>query len=82
MLTALILICALEVAPNPGDCTRNDAATVMRIPTEFGNPATCFMQAQAYLARSLIGRGLDSGERVKVICVRTETIAASPIHRR
>ena len=76
MFTALILICAVDVASKPEDCTRNNAATVMRAPTEFGNPATCFMQAQAYLAGSSIGRDLDANERVKIVCVRSETIAA------
>jgi hypothetical protein len=49
----------------------------MRVPAEFGNPATCFMQAQAYLAGRSIGRDLDANERVKIVCVRSETIAAA-----
>jgi hypothetical protein len=61
---------------NPQDCTRSNANTVMRVPAEFGNPATCFMHAQAYLAGSSIGRDLDASERVKIVCVRTETVAA------
>jgi hypothetical protein len=36
MLTALVLICSVEVSLE--DCTRNNATTVMRVPTEFGNP--------------------------------------------
>jgi hypothetical protein len=47
------------------------------VPAEFGNPATCFMQAQAYLATSSIGRELDANERVRIVCVRSETIAAA-----
>ena len=77
MLTALMLICSVTAAADPGDCTRSNANTVMHVPTEFGNPATCFMHAQAYLAGSSIGRDLDPNERVKIICVRTETIAAA-----
>jgi hypothetical protein len=80
VLTALVLICSVAVAPNPEDCTRNNADTVMRVPTEFGNPATCFMQAQAYLANTPIGRGLDANERAKVLCVRSEVLVAPP-HR-
>ena len=76
MLTALLLICSVTAAADPQDCTRSNADTVMRVPTEFGNPATCFMHAQAYLAGSSIGRDLDPNERVKIICARTETIAA------
>jgi hypothetical protein len=77
MLTALVLICAAEVAADPHDCTRSHANTVMRVPAEFGNPATCFMQAQAYLAGSSIGRELDADERVRIVCVRSETFTAS-----
>ena len=40
MLTAL----------DPHDCTRSNANTALRLPAKFGNPATCFMHAQAYLA--------------------------------
>lgn len=77
MLTALILICSVAATPDDQDCTRNIATTVMRVPAEFGNPATCFMHAQAYLAGSSIGRELDANERVKIVCVRSDTIAVS-----
>ena len=77
MLTALVLICSVATTPDLADCTRDNAATVMRVPAEFGNPATCFMQGQAYLAESSIGRDLDSDARVKLICVRSEIITAS-----
>ena len=82
MLTALVLVCSVAIAPGPEDCTRNNAGTIMRVPGEFGNPATCFMQAQAYLAAGPVGRELDSSERVKVICVRSEIIAGTANHRR
>jgi hypothetical protein len=77
MLTALVLICAAEVAADAHDCTHSNANTVMRVPAEFGNPATCFMHAQAYLAGSSIGRELDANERVRIVCVRSETITTS-----
>jgi hypothetical protein len=77
MLTALVLICSVTTAADPQDCTRSSANTVMRVPTEFGNPATCFMQAQAYIAGSWIGRDLDANERVKIVCMRSETIATA-----
>ena len=77
MLTALVLICSAAVAADPQDCTRSNANTVMRVPAEFGNPATCFMQAQAYLAGSSIGGYLDANERVKIVCVRSETIVTA-----
>ena len=82
MLTALILICSVMNTADLQDCTRDNANTVMRVPMEFGNPATCFMQAQAYLAESPVGHELDASERVKVICVRREIIAGALTNRR
>jgi hypothetical protein len=81
MLTALVLICSVAATPDVQDCTRNNATLVLRVPAEFGNPATCFMHGQAYLAGSSIGRELQSDERVKVICVRSAILAASAQHR-
>jgi hypothetical protein len=75
MLTALILICSIAVASDPADCTRSNADTIMRVPTEFGSPATCFMQAQAYLAQSSVGQDLDGNELVKVVCLRSDSVA-------
>jgi hypothetical protein len=72
-----VLICLAAVAADPHDCTRSNANTVMRVPAEFGNPATCFMHAQAYLAGTSIGRELDPNERVRILCVRSEILAAS-----
>ena len=76
MLTALILICSAAVTPDLGECTRKNATAEM-VPAEFGNPITCMMHAQAYLAETSIGQDLSSNDRVKIICVRTETGAAS-----
>jgi hypothetical protein len=50
----------------------------MRVPNEFGNPVTCFLHAQAYLAETSIGQELGSEDRVKIICVKSGTIAAVP----
>ena len=50
------------------DCTRSDANTEMHVPAEFGNPATCFMQAQAYLVGNSIRRELDANERGTSAC--------------
>jgi hypothetical protein len=77
VLTALILICSTAVTTDLQDCTRNNANTIMRVPVEFGSPITCLMHAQAYLAETSIGQDLSSNDRVKIICVRTETAAAS-----
>ena len=77
MLTALVLICSVAVTPDLRDCTRDNAAAVMRVPAEFGNPATCFMHGQAYLAETLIGQELGDNDRVKVVCARSETVDAS-----
>jgi hypothetical protein len=77
VLTALILICSVAVTPNLAECTRNSATTVMRVPAEFGNPSTRFMHAQTYLAQTSFGQDLSPNDRVKIICVRSETVAAS-----
>lgn len=74
MLTALVLSCSAAVDPH--DCPRSNANTALRLPAEFGNPATCFMHAQAYRAGNSIGR-LGANERVRVLCMRNEILAAS-----
>jgi hypothetical protein len=81
VLTALVLICSAAVAADARDCTRSNATTVMRVPAEFGNPVTCFMHAQAYLAGSSIGRELNADEQVRIICLRSERPTASVEHR-
>jgi len=77
VLTALILICSAIVASDVGECTRNNATAVMRLPAEFGNPSTCMMHAQAYLAGTSLGQDLGSKDRVKIICARSEMVPAS-----
>jgi hypothetical protein len=76
MLTALILICSTAITPELAACDRANAVDVMRVPVEFGSPTTCFMQAQAYLAETTLGRDLADNERVKVVCVRSQTATA------
>ena len=77
MLTALVLICSVAVTPDLRDCTRENAAAVMRVPAEFRNSATCLMHAQAYLAETAIGQELGDSDRVKVVCAQSETVDAS-----
>jgi hypothetical protein len=77
VLTALILICSAAVTPDLGECTRKNAVAEMRVPAEFGNPVTCLMHAQAYLAGTSLGQDLSSNDRIKIICVPTDTAAAS-----
>jgi hypothetical protein len=78
MLTALILICSLATTPDLASCTRDNAVDTLRVPESFGNPATCFMHGQAYLADTSLGRDLAENERVKVICVRRTAAATIP----
>jgi hypothetical protein len=67
MLTALILICSATAT-----CTGDEnAATVIRVPVECATPATCFMNAQAFLAQTSLGRDLGPSDTVKIICVRS-----------
>jgi hypothetical protein len=77
MLTALILICSATATPDVRDCTRDNAAAVMRVPVRFRSSATCFAYGRAYFAETTFGRRLGSDDRVKVICARTETVADS-----
>lgn len=70
MLTAMILICSLATTPDVRDCNRRTAVDVMWVPETFGNPITCYMHSQAYLAGTSLGRGLTANEHVKIMCVR------------
>jgi hypothetical protein len=76
MLTALVLICSMAITPDLRDCTRDNATTVIRVPAESGNPATCFMHGQAFVAQTSIGQELGDNDRVKVVCTRSETVDA------
>jgi hypothetical protein len=77
MLTALVLICSVAITPDLRDCTRDNASAVTRVPADFGNPATCFMHGQAFLAETSVGRELGDDDRVKVVCVPSTKIDAS-----
>jgi hypothetical protein len=70
MLTALVLVCSLALTPDISGCSRENAVQVLNVPSEFTNPATCFMHGQAYLAQTTIGRDLGAQERVKIVCTR------------
>ena len=77
MLTALILICSAAIKPDLQNCTRDNATMVMRVPAKFANPATCFMDGQAYLAGISIGQSLSNHDQVRVVCAPTATMDAS-----
>jgi hypothetical protein len=77
MLTALVLICSTAITPDLRDCTRDNAMAVVLVPVQSGNPATCFMHGQAYVAQTSIGQELAINDRLKVVCVRSETVDAS-----
>ena len=77
MQTALVLNCSTTATPGIGDCTRDKAPAVMRVPVRFRSPDMCFMYGRAYLAEGAIGRPLESDDRVKVICAPTETVCDS-----
>jgi hypothetical protein len=77
MLMALILICSTSVVSDLEECAPKNARVVMRVPAEFGNPITCFMHAQAYVAETSFGQELDSKDLVKIMCVRRQEASAS-----
>lgn len=72
MLTALVLICSLDLTPDIRNCTRENATAVVVMPERFSNPATCQFRSQAYLAETALGSELGNGERLKVICYRAD----------
>src|ERR1700730_8659370 len=76
VLTALILVCSLAVTPDLTACTQSNAVHTMHVPEQFGNPVTCFMHGEAFLAGTSIGQDLAEDERVKVVCVRTKRTAS------
>lgn len=76
MLTALVLICSISVTPDLRDCTRDNALDVMRVPAEFASPATCFLNGQTYLAETSIAQDLRDTDRIKIVCARTQSLAA------
>jgi hypothetical protein len=77
MLTALTLICSAAAIPDIRDCSRDNAIAVIRVPTHFGNPVTCFMRGQAYLAETSIGQALGENDLVRIVCAPAETVDAT-----
>jgi hypothetical protein len=76
MLAILVLVCSLSTTPDLRTCDQTSAVDVIQVPEETGNPATCFMHGQAYLAQTEIGRQLAEDERVKVVCAPAAKVAA------
>jgi hypothetical protein len=76
MLTILVLVCSLSTTPDLRQCDQSNAVDVMRVPEETGNPATCFMHGQAYLAQTEMGRQLGEDERLKVVCSPSAKVAS------
>jgi hypothetical protein len=76
MLAILVLVCSLSATPDLSTCDQTNAVDVMRVPEETGNPATCFMHGQAYLAQTEIGRQLAEDERLKVVCAPSSKVAS------
>lgn len=70
MLVALVLICSSAI--DLRDCTRDNAADVIRVPTEFSNPVTCFLHGQAFLAETSLAQDLREGDRIRIICQKAD----------
>ena len=71
MLTAIVFVCSLAITPELASCDRDNAVDVIRVPERFGNAATCFLHAQAYLAETAFGRELGPDQRIKAVCSHT-----------
>jgi hypothetical protein len=65
MLHAVILICSLG-----SPCTPESAIDLIRTPVMSALPSMCFMQGQAYLAQTEIGRSLGPDQQVSISCQR------------
>ena len=65
---------SLAITPELRECTRDNATNVMQVPEEFGNPATCMLHGEAFIAGTSMGQILASDERVKVMCVRHQML--------
>jgi hypothetical protein len=76
MLTALVLVCSLAATPDLRACDETNAVDVMRVPDEYGSPAACFMEGQAYIAQTALGRGFGDDDRLKVVCTPSKRLAA------
>jgi hypothetical protein len=76
MLIALVLICSTTITPDISDCTRDNATDVMRVPTEFANPITCFLHGQAFLAETSLAQDLRETDRIKIVCAPSRTADA------
>ena len=68
MLRAIILVCSLASAPEPADCTADHAIDALVTTVESPNPATCFLQAQAYLAETALRP--EPTDRVRIMCIK------------
>jgi hypothetical protein len=75
MLAILVLVCSLSTTPDLRTCDQTSAIDVIQVPEETGNPGTCFMRGEAYLAQTEIGRQLAEDERVKVVCAPAAKVA-------
>ena len=76
MLTVLVLVCSVSVTPDYlRNCDRNNAVQVMQLPEQIASPSMCAMRGQAYLAGTTLGQELAENERVKVLCIRSGTVA-------
>jgi hypothetical protein len=76
MLTALVLICSMATTPDLATCSSDNAQSVMRVPQDFSNPATCLMLGQAYVAQTELGQELGADERVKIVCAPAQRAAS------
>lgn len=66
MLSAIILICAINQAPH--ECGMDNARDILRTPVHTAMPLTCLREGQAYFAGT--GYPLRRDEYPRVVCTR------------
>lgn len=67
--SVIVLICSLAVS-SARDCSVDNAVDVLRGP-DVRNEIMCGLHGQAYVAETVIGRGLRPGQFVKLLCTRS-----------
>jgi hypothetical protein len=80
MLTALVLICSMAIAPDMATCSGENASSIIRVPQDYVSPVTCLMHGEAYIAETSLGQELAADERVKVICAPTNKATSLVSH--
>jgi hypothetical protein len=65
MVKGAVLLCALAMTPNVGECGEKNAIAVIRVPMRFADPVQCLVQSQFFAAASVTP---DENNVTKIMC--------------